>query len=63
MHSTEGRSAAGLPPGVSEALDDPIVRALMAADRTEPACVAQLMRRVAERLSKRTFSPEERRSS
>jgi hypothetical protein len=62
MQSVEGDSRAQAPPGMSEVFDDPIVRALMAADRVEPACVAQLMRRMAERLSKRTFSPKEPRS-
>ena len=46
------RSAAGeLPPALSEALSDPIVQALMAADGVERESVERLMRRVINRLS------------
>jgi len=38
---------------VSDALADPIVQALMAADRVEPRSVAALMRRTAVRLRQR----------
>jgi phospholipid transport system substrate-binding protein len=44
--------AAGLPRGASEALADPIVRALMAADRVEPQAVEDLLRRMAASLSR-----------
>lgn len=39
------------PPGVCEALADPIVQALMRADRVDPRHVAFLMRRTAARLA------------
>jgi hypothetical protein len=42
---------AGLPRGVAEALADPIVQALMAADRVDPRGLAALMRVMAVRLS------------
>lgn len=38
---------AGLPRGVSEALADPIVQALMTADRVDPKGVEELVRRMA----------------
>ncbi len=41
----------GLSPGVRDALADPIVQALLAADRVDPQEVADLARRVAARLS------------
>jgi hypothetical protein len=44
--------ARGLPRGASEALADPIVRALMAANRVDPNAVEQLLRRVALRLAR-----------
>ena len=44
-------STTGLPRGVSEALADPIVQALMAADRVDPKGVEELLRRVAARLA------------
>ena len=44
--------------GVSDALSDPIVRAVMAADRIDPDCVAALMRHMAARLAKRATSSE-----
>lgn len=44
---------AGLPRGVSEALADPIVMALMAADRVDRQCFEDLLRRVAASLSRR----------
>ena len=45
--------AAGLPRGVSEALADPIVTALMAADRVDPKDIEDLLRRMAARLARR----------
>jgi hypothetical protein len=42
---------AGLPRGVSETLADPIVQALMAADRVDPKGVEALLRHVAARLA------------
>jgi len=45
--------ATGLPRAVSEALSDPIVLALMAADRVDPKCVEDLMRCTAARLARR----------
>jgi len=39
--------------GVSDALADPIVQALMAADRIDPSSVVALMRRIAVRLRPR----------
>ena len=44
---------AGLPRGVREALADPIVQALLAADRVDPRDVADLSRRMAAALSRR----------
>ena len=41
----------GLPRGVSEALADPIVQALIAADRADPKKIEELLRRVAVRLA------------
>ena len=47
-----GRSvAAGLPRGVFEALADPIVQALMAADRVDPKGVEELLRRITAQLA------------
>ena len=47
------RSAvAGLPVGVSRALADPIVKALMAADRVDPVGLEELLRRIAARLAR-----------
>ena len=43
----------GLSRGVRDALADPIVQALLAADRVDPQEVADLARRVAARLSLR----------
>jgi hypothetical protein len=43
----------GLSRGVCEALADPIVQALLAADRVAPRDVADLARRIAARLSLR----------
>ena len=43
----------GLSRGVSEALADPIVQALLAADGVDPREVAELARRMAARLSLR----------
>jgi hypothetical protein len=45
--------ATGLPRGVSEALADPIVIALMAADRVDPKGFEELLRRVAAQLERR----------
>ena len=45
------RAAAPLPQAVAEALADPIVRALMAADRVDEAALEQLLRRAAARLA------------
>ena len=44
----------GLPSAVTRALADPIVKALMAADRIETNSVAALMRRMAARLQRLT---------
>lgn len=52
---------AGLPCGVSEALADPIVMALMAADRVDRQGFEALLRRVAASLSRR--DPQERSES
>src|SRR5271154_3074734 len=52
---------AGLPRGVSEALADPIVMALMAADRVDRQGFEDLLRRVAASLSRR--DPQERSES
>jgi hypothetical protein len=41
----------GLSRGVREALADPIVQALLAADRLDPRDIADLSRRMAARLS------------
>jgi hypothetical protein len=43
----------GVSRGVREALADPIVQALLAADRVNPQDVADLSRRIAARLSRR----------
>jgi hypothetical protein len=48
----------GVPRGVSEALADPIVQALMAADCVAPASVAALSRRMAGQLAIRAPSQE-----
>ena len=53
--------AAGLPRGVSEALADPIVMVLMAADRVDRQGFEDLLRRVAASLSRR--DPQERSES
>jgi hypothetical protein len=42
---------AGLPRGVSDALADPIVQALMAADRVDPKGVEELLRRITAQLA------------
>jgi hypothetical protein len=42
-----------LPRGVSKALADPLVRALMEADGVDRLSVETLMRRMAERLARR----------
>jgi len=43
----------GLPRAVTDALADPIVIALMAADRVDPKGVENLLRRTAARLARR----------
>ena len=48
--------ATTLPCGVAQAIADPIVRALMAADRIDPKSVAELMCRMAARLRNRPAS-------
>jgi 4-carboxymuconolactone decarboxylase len=53
-------AVAGMPPSVCEALADPIVRAVMAADQVDPSCVAALMRLMATLLSERPLSPVNR---
>jgi hypothetical protein len=40
----------GLSPAASEALGDPIVRAMMAADRVDHADLAQLLRTTADKI-------------
>jgi len=50
--------ATELPRGVSEALADPIVKALMAADGVDPKCVEDLSRRTAAWLAQR--DPQDR---
>jgi phospholipid transport system substrate-binding protein len=50
--------ATGLPRGASEALADPIVRALMAADRVDQKGFEDLLRRTAARLAQR--DPQDR---
>src|SRR5260370_16992568 len=44
-------AATGLPVGLSEALADPIVKALMAADGVDPKGLEELLRRTAARLA------------
>jgi hypothetical protein len=54
-HAAEGFAVsveAALPRGVSEALADPIVQALMAADRVDPKNVEALVRCMAARLAR-----------
>ena len=56
MHSYNTDEAArgeGLSNGVRDALADPIVQALLAADRVDPRDVADLSRRIAAWLSHR----------
>ena len=63
-HATAGLAESGmvgLPCGVSEALADPIVMALMAADRVDRQGFEDLLRRVAAALSRR--DPQERSES
>jgi hypothetical protein len=50
---------AGLSPAVSEALGDPIVRALMAADRVDRAGLEGLLRTAAVRLQARELAARE----
>jgi phospholipid transport system substrate-binding protein len=50
--------ATALPRGVSEALADPIVKALMAADRVDPKSIGDLLRRIAAWLAQR--DPQDR---
>jgi hypothetical protein len=56
--ATEETDMSGVPRGVSEALADPIVQALMAADRVAPASVAALARWMAGQLAKKARSEE-----
>ena len=49
---------AGLSLGVREALADPIVQALLAADRVDPRDVADLSRRMAAVLSRRAAAAQ-----
>lgn len=53
---------AGLPRGVVEALADPIVQALMAADRVDPRGLIALVCLMAARLSDDTLSTREYQS-
>ena len=56
MHSYNSDEVArgeGLPRGVRDAMADPIVQALLAADRVDPRDVADLSRRMAAWLSHR----------
>jgi phospholipid transport system substrate-binding protein len=46
-------ATSGLPRGVSEALADPIVKALMAADRVDPQSFEELVQRIAAGLARR----------
>jgi hypothetical protein len=48
---TDDTALGALPRGVSEALADPIVQALMMADRVTPAAVAALSRLMAGQLA------------
>jgi hypothetical protein len=53
-HVAEGvveAAATGLSRGVSAALADPIVQALMAADRVDPKGVEELLRRITAQLA------------
>lgn len=50
--------AAGLSLGVCEALADPIVQALLAADGVDPRDVADLSRRMAATLSRRATAAQ-----
>jgi hypothetical protein len=54
-----GGGVAGTPRGVSDALADPIVQALMAADGIDAERVAALMRRMAARLARRDRLPRQ----
>ena len=49
----------GLSPAVSEALGDPIVRALMTADRIDRASLEGLLRTAAAKLAARDYSAGE----
>jgi hypothetical protein len=51
-HGVGPPATARLPSGVSEALADPIVKALMAADRVDPKDIAELLQRTAARLTR-----------
>jgi hypothetical protein len=50
---------AGLSPAAAEALADPIVRAMMAADRVEPAELEGLLRTAARNVVARGPAPQE----
>jgi len=56
LASPADTEATALPRGVAQALADPIVRALMAADRIDPKSMAELMCRMAARLRNRPAS-------
>jgi hypothetical protein len=56
LASPADAEATALPRGVAQALADPIVRALMAADRIDPKSMAELMCRMAARLRNRSAS-------
>jgi hypothetical protein len=56
--ATKEADIGGVPRGVTEALADPIVQALMAADGVVPASVAALSRRMARQLATRARRKE-----
>src|SRR5437868_13356618 len=55
-----GVAANGLPVGVSEALADPIVKALMAADGVDPKGLEELLQRTASRLAQEQIDSSSR---
>jgi phospholipid transport system substrate-binding protein len=57
FRKNEPGRASGLPRGASEALADPIVMALMAADRVDPKAVEDLLQRAAAALSRPDQQP------
>jgi phospholipid transport system substrate-binding protein len=54
--------ATGLPPRVSEALADPIVKAMMVADRVDPKGIEELLRRIAGGLARHDREPSSPRA-